>query len=265
MERAWVEFLRAPEGAGHAVQIYAEIEELAESVAAYLATGFAIGDPAIVITTAEHDDTFSRFLGATGWDGAELVEAGLLTKLDAAETLASIYDGKEISTSRFYEMADGAIDAIEARFPGRRVRAFGEMVDVLAARGRHDTAIRLETLWNDLAQTRNFSLLCGYGLDLFDATAQKSMLSPACDVHTHVRPAYDMARLDRAVFDALDEVLGSSSARMVHGIVGEQASEHSAPVSQQMLVWISERMPRHADRVLAVARAKYGRSAIAGV
>ena len=156
----------------------------------------------------------------------------------------------------------GAIDAIEARFPGRRVRAFGEMVDLLTARGRHDTAVALEGLWNDLAKTRRFSLLCGYNLDLFDAAAQKWTLSPVCDAHTHVRPAYDMARLDRAVFDALDEVLGSSSARMVHGIVREEANEHSAPASQQILVWITERMPRHADRVLAVARAKYARSAI---
>src|SRR5436309_1591271 len=118
MEGAWVEFLRAPEGAGHAVQIYVELEELAESVSAYLATGFATGDPAIVIATPDHHETFSRFLAATGWDDAELVETGLLTMLDAGETLASFYDGEEISASRFDEVVGGALDAIEVRYPG---------------------------------------------------------------------------------------------------------------------------------------------------
>ena len=74
-------------------------------------------------------------------------------------------------------------------------------------------------------------------------------------------PAYDMARLDRAVYDALDEVLGSASARMVHGMVRDDAAEQSAPISEQTLMWISERMPRHAPRVLSVARANYERAA----
>jgi DcmR-like sensory protein len=264
MEGAWVEFLRAPDEAGHAVQIYAELDELAESVAAYLATGFAIGDPAAVIATAEHHETFSRFVGATGWDAAGLIEAGLLTMLDAEETLGSLLDdGEGISPTLFDEVVAGAIDAIAARFPERRLRVFGEMVDLLTARGRPDIAVALEGMWNDLAATRRFSLLCGYNLDVFDVSTQKGTLPGVCAAHTHVRPAYDMARLDRAVYDALDEVLGSSSARMVHGIVSDEAKEDSAPNSQQMLVWISERMPRHADRVLAVARAKYARPPVA--
>ena len=41
MDRTWAEFLEAPDESGHAVQVYAEADELAESVAAYLATGFA--------------------------------------------------------------------------------------------------------------------------------------------------------------------------------------------------------------------------------
>jgi hypothetical protein len=56
-------------------------------------------------------------------------------------------------------------------------------------------------------------------------------------------------------------VLGSSSARVVLGIVRDEADEHSAPMSEQMLMWISDRMPRHAARVLSTARANYQRAA----
>ncbi len=69
------------------MQVYAELDELAESVAAYLATGFAAGEPAVVIATRDHQETFDRFLAGAGWDPEVLAEAGLLLTLDADETL----------------------------------------------------------------------------------------------------------------------------------------------------------------------------------
>jgi hypothetical protein len=256
MESGWVDFLRAPADGGHAVQVYAELDELAESVAAYLATGFAAGEPAVVVATHDHQGTFQRFLAEAGWDAAVLVEAGLLVTLDADDTLASLFEDGRLSSAAFERVVGGVIDGLTERFPNRRVRAFGEMVDLLTARGEHDTAARLEELWNELTRTRRFSLLCGYRLDVFDRESQQ-LLPAVCSAHTHVRPAYSMARLDHAVHAALEEVLGTANARMVQEIVRERAAEHSAPVSEQMLMWVSERMPRHAERVLAAAREKY--------
>jgi KaiC/GvpD/RAD55 family RecA-like ATPase len=256
MEAGWVDFLRAPRDGGHAVQVYAHLDELAESVAAYLATGFAAGEPAVVIATREHQGTFNRFLAGAGWDAGVLVEAGLLLTFEADETLASLFEEGELSAAAFERVVGGVIDRMAERFPGRRIRAFGEMVDLLTARGQPDTAAALEELWNALAKTRHFSLLCGYCLDVFDRDAQQ-MLPAVCSAHTHVRPAYDLARLDRAVHAALDEVLGGANARMVQEIVCEDAQMRQAPVSEQMLMWVSRRVPWHAERVLAAARAKY--------
>ena len=259
MDRAWAEFLKAPDESGHAVQVYAEADELAESVAAYLATGFAAGEPALAVARAEHHELFADALAETGWDAAVLVESGLLTRLDAGETLEALLQEADISTDRFHAFAGGALDAVADRHPGRRIRVFGEIVDLLTHRGLHEAAVTLERLWNELAASRRFSLLCGYRLDVFDPHTQRERLPAICDAHTLVLPAREVAQLDRAVYDAVDDVLGSSSARMVHGIVRDHADECCAPVSQQMLQWISERMPRHAERVLAVARANYDR------
>jgi hypothetical protein len=256
MEAGWVDFLRAPADGGHAVQVYAELDELAESVAAYLATGFAAGEPGVVIATRDHQGTFDHFLAGAGWDAGVQIEAGLLIALDAEETLASLFEDGELSAVAFERVVGGVLDSTAARFPGRRLRAFGEMVDLLTARGEPDTAAALEHLWNELAKTRDFSLLCGYRLDIFDRVSQQ-MLPTVCGAHTHVRPAYEMGRLDCAVHAALDEVLGVANSRMVQEIVREGAAQHSAPVSEQMLMWVSSRMPRHAERVLAAARAKY--------
>ena len=256
MEARWIDFLRTPGDAAHAVQVYAELDELAESVAAYLATGFAAGEPAVVVATGDHQETFDRFLAGAGWDPEVLSAAGLLLTLDADETLAQLFEDGALSAAAFERVVGGVIDRVAERFPERRIRAFGEMVDLLTQRGEPDTAVELETLWNQLAKSRRFSLLCGYRLDVFDRASQQ-MLPAVCSAHTHVRPAYSMARLDRAVHTALDEVLGVSNSRMVQEIVREREQQSSAPLSEQMLMWVTERMPRHAERVLAAARVKY--------
>jgi len=57
------------------------------------------------------------------------------------------------------------------------------MVDVLWREGQQDAAIRLEMLWNQLANTRKFSLLCGYSMGSFYKDAAFDAI---CHQHTHV-------------------------------------------------------------------------------
>ena len=47
------------------------------------------------------------------------------------------------------------------------LRLYGGMVDVLWKQGREAEAIRVETLWNELANTHAFKLLCGYSIGNF--------------------------------------------------------------------------------------------------
>ena len=63
------------------------------------------------------------------------------------------------------------------------VRAYGEMVDVLWKNGQDVAAIRLEMLWNKLAATHRFSLLCGYAMGTF---YKDSSISDIHRQHSHV-------------------------------------------------------------------------------
>jgi hypothetical protein len=67
----------------------------------------------------------------------------------------------------------------------RAIRAYGEMVDLLWKDGCEATAIRLETLWNQLARTCDFELLCGYSIGNF---YKGSSLDDIKRQHTHVVP-----------------------------------------------------------------------------
>ena len=257
MGARWTDFLHHSSAREHAVQIYADIDELGDSVAAYLALGFELGEPAVVVTRPEHLARFADKLATLGWDSERVEAEGLLTVADAERTLEAFMEAGSPNADAFEQVVGGLVDGVAKRFPEGTIRTFGEMVDILSARGEVAAAIELEELWNKLARTRRFSLLCGYHLDIFDHTAQTGALPHVCRVHSHVKPIVDNARFARAVDAALEEVLGANGAGKVYVVIGDQIRENRVPIAQLALMWVSENMPALAGRVLDSARAHY--------
>jgi hypothetical protein len=210
-----------------------------------------------VIATPEHWTSFSAHLEAAGWNEASLTAEGLLIRADADATLASFMESGSPSRDRFEAVVGGLLDGVAERFPTTTIRAFGEMVDLLARRGELGAAVALEELWNGLAETRDFSLLCGYQLDVFDQAVQTGALPDVCRTHSHVRPVQDPARLSRAVDRALAEVLGPLETAQVYVSVAEDMPRGGVPRSQAVLMWLSAHQPANAGRVLSRARSHY--------
>jgi len=255
--------LRGVGPCGHAVRIYRDEQELVGPVATHLAEGFAAGDPAIVVATAEHRRLFAEELERLGWRPRALEETGLLTTVDAEGTLAGLLEDAGPSRQRFHALIGGLLGRAEAAQPGRTVRVFGEMVDLLARRGRHGAALALEELWDELAARRRFSLLCAYRLDLFDPAAQTSFVPAVCRAHDHVVPADDPARLEHAVGRALAETLGPDEAERVRRFAADARRDEHIPAAQLALMWVSARMPALAGRILGAARTAYETPAFA--
>jgi anti-sigma regulatory factor (Ser/Thr protein kinase) len=67
------------------------------------------------------------------------------------------------------------------------VRAFGEMVALLWGAGNVKAAMALESLWNDLAASRQFSLLCAYPTSAL-RVAGLAVVNETCDLHSTVHP-----------------------------------------------------------------------------
>jgi len=243
--------------AAHAAQIYSESGELADSVAAYVAAGFDAGEPAVLVATAKHASLVAEHLAARGWDPRRIDELGLLVGADPEATLEQIMDGPRPADASFERVIGGMLDELAGRFPGRRVRVFGEMVNVLRERRQRDAAVELEELWNRLARTRRFTLLCGCRVDVFDRGSQVEALPDVCKLHTHVAAGPDPDRLAHAVDDALVGVLGAQGAGQVYSLVGPEIRERRVPAPQLALMWVSEHMPLNAERILAAARTRY--------
>jgi len=69
------------------------------------------------------------------------------------------------------------------------------MVALLWAEGKPEAAIRLEELWDDLAQTHSFDLRCAYPIGSFYRTGDAEHLAKICAVHTSVIPAESFTSL----------------------------------------------------------------------
>jgi PAS domain S-box-containing protein len=177
----------AMSGHNHAVQFYESVDFLRDTVADFIGNGLVAGEPVIVIATAEHRSAFADALSARGLDVAEAGASGDLVMLDARETLATFMSGAMPDAQQFRNSVGGVIGRT-AR--GRQqCRAYGEMVDLLWRDGNPDAAIRLEELWNDLAEYYTFNLLCAYPMGNFYSESHGEQFEEVCRTHSHVFPA----------------------------------------------------------------------------
>ena len=114
--------------------------------------------------------------------------ASRLVMLDAAQTLQKFMRQNAPSRIAF----DEVVGTMVARLAEQgRVCIYGEMVDVLAARGLYKAAYQLEVLWNALGKRESFTLFCGYASGHFGDPKAASVLGPICEAHSHLHRKKD--------------------------------------------------------------------------
>src|SRR5439155_609887 len=155
----------------HAVRFYENEQSLSHIVAEFLGEGLATGTPGIVVATPAQRAAIVRALVARGADVVRLQHSGDLVLLDAEDQLSLFMTNGKPDAARF---RNGMCEVIDRARRGRSdcaVRIYGQMVDILWKDGQQEAAIHLERLWNQLANTEAFSLLCGYAMGHFYKSA----------------------------------------------------------------------------------------------
>jgi MEDS: MEthanogen/methylotroph, DcmR Sensory domain len=167
----------------HAVRFYDNDTSLARIVAEFLHQGFDRGGPGIVVASAIQREAIIRELTNRSLEVAELQHSHDLLMLDAEETLPTFMTDGKPDARKFRDRMCQAIESVCRGRTNCTVRIYGQMVDVLWQGGERDAAIRLEVLWNQLAQTEAFSLLCGYAIGNFYKDAG---FEDICRQHSHM-------------------------------------------------------------------------------
>jgi hypothetical protein len=176
--------VRGPIASEHIVQFFDSDESRAECVAEFLAEGIRLGEPAIVVAKPTNWVNAVEQLEFRGIVLKDALADGMIVVKDAEDTLRRLSRNGSPDATAFQAVIGKAVAGLARRGP--RVRAYGEMVDMLAQRGELVDAIKLETLWNGLGERVPFVLLCGYAAAHFVATTTHRALRDICTMHTSI-------------------------------------------------------------------------------
>jgi signal transduction histidine kinase len=177
----------------HAVQFYEHDAFLFDTVAKFINAGLFANERIFLIATEDHTDAFLGRVDKGGLQRAR--KEGRFTILDARATLAKFMVDDMPDARKFHAVVEKMVDDIPADVPRVPVRAYGEMVDLLAKDGNLRASVRLEQLWHEALQKRPFAMLCAYLMGNFCRPCDGEHLAQVCASHSHVIPTESFVAL----------------------------------------------------------------------
>jgi signal transduction histidine kinase len=184
----------------HSVQFYEDDRVLLDGLTRFVGSALGAGDAAVVIATEAHRQGLIERLQSSGLNVSHAVLHGRFVQLDAADTLSKFMVDGWPDGARFRAVLEPLLHQLMAatQRDNPQICAFGEMVALLWQAGMSEAAVRLEQLWNELAQSYSFHLHCAYPMSYFSDAGHHAALDQICAEHTHVLPAESYTALATA-------------------------------------------------------------------
>jgi CheY-like chemotaxis protein len=172
----------------HEVEFYFDDRKLLEDLTLFIGASLRAGSAAIVIATESHRDSLLERLRVYGVDVRAAIEEGRYITLDAAGTLSMFMANDKPDAARFLKAFDSVIRTTRRTVKGeyRRVAFFGECVDLLWSQGNAIAAIQMEKLGNELTNSYDVDILCGYSLAPARRKMDSQTLQRICAEHSAV-------------------------------------------------------------------------------
>jgi signal transduction histidine kinase len=181
----------------HLVRFYRDESLLVDEIAEFAGGALRLGDSAIVIATRPHLEAAARLLQAAvpQFEGGRT--GGRYIALEAVQVLEEVSIDGSPDRERFRRVIGDVLTAARAAANREipRIAVFGEMVALLWAENRRNAALRLEQLWNELAKTEDFALLCAYPIGAFGRAEDAAAFEAVCTEHSAVLPVEGSAEL----------------------------------------------------------------------
>jgi hypothetical protein len=158
----------------------------------------------------------------------------------------------------FLGLAQNVISQARGNGNYKKVRWWGEMVNILWERGEVAASMQLEDQFDQLAHEQDIAIFCSFLMDNFDGDVHARMLPRLGENHSHLIPVEDYARLERAVSDALRDTVGPDESRILENqLLSKFGGPFQMPRSQALLLALRETLPLIADDVLQRSRNIY--------
>jgi hypothetical protein len=262
----WDRVLADATAPDHIVQLYQDEDFLDRAVCRFGSAALANGEGFLLASTLPHWNAFSPRLEAEGVDVDAARDRGQLTVIDADECLYRFMRDERPDKQTFLGLAADIVDQARAKGRYPTVRWWGEMVNVLWARGNVEASMELEDLFDQyVAKGDNVAIACSFTMDNFDDDVQDHMLPRLGTNHSHLIPVEDYARLERAVADALREAVGPEEARVLEGqLLSGYRQAFNMPRAEALLLALRQVRPAVADPVLERSGELYAASGADG-
>src|SRR4029077_6027272 len=148
----------------HEVGFYSEDTRLLDDLTQFVGAALNVGNAAIVVATESHRNSLLLRLRAHGLDIGAAIEQGRYIALEAVDALATfMVNGMPDSVVFLKLFGDLILAAAQAaKAEQHRVAVFGECVHLLWAEGKTEAVIRTEQLSDEIANSYEVDILCGY-------------------------------------------------------------------------------------------------------
>jgi hypothetical protein len=161
----------------HEVLFYSDQSAFLETVSQFLGFALKAGDATVVIVTNSKREALIHRLQEMGLDIPALIKEGRYISLDPTRVLAAFMVEGLPERNRFQKLADGIIQTASKalRSDHSRVVICGECAPLLWSQGNAEAALRLEQLWNEIAELSAIHCLCAYQAASFEGAVGRDV------------------------------------------------------------------------------------------
>jgi MEDS: MEthanogen/methylotroph, DcmR Sensory domain len=181
--------LHRPESAQHVVQFFEDESFIIENVALLGVKALNAGHSSVLIATEPHLQAISIRMTDFGINPESLKESRRFIAVEAGQALSRFMVDGVPDETRFQHTIGEVLRSAETHSTTGFVFAFGEMVALLCEWNKPAAAVRLEQLWNSLAERHCFSLYCAYSLSCLGHQPNPSDLIQICSEHALTIPS----------------------------------------------------------------------------
>ncbi|MCW5982017.1 MAG: PAS domain S-box protein [Bryobacteraceae bacterium] len=255
---SWEQVVEAAGPHQHLVQFYeADRQALARNVGQYLADGLKRGEGLLLLATPDHSRIFFRAIKSAGANPRAALRSGRLVMQDAGQTLERILIDGRPDRERFQSVIGAAARTLKSRAGCAGLRAYGELVALLWEQGQRSAALALEELWNELLRSVGFQLFCAYPVDVFGKAFHSDAVDSVLCAHTRLVSSGADGEMDRAVDQAMDELLAPNADDVRFRIARSSVPRIPAPAPEASILWLRRNLPEVAEAVVDRARQYY--------
>jgi CheY-like chemotaxis protein len=175
----------------HEVQFYSDDESFLVGFSRFVEAALMAGNSVIVAATDAHQSGLAKKLNEGGLDLSAAADQGRYLTLDIAETLSTFMVNDLPDPVRFHKVTDDLLAVAAKASKGKppKVAVCGECAPTLWANGKPDAAIQLEHLWDEISETFEVDVLCGYVLTDFQSERESQIRERICAEHSAVIPS----------------------------------------------------------------------------